>query len=143
MKKPRTDPFDLERFVEAQEDVYGNVCWELRRGRKQGHWMWFIFPQIHGLGHSFMTNRYAISGLAEATAYLEHPILGPRLRECTEIVNQVRGSSATEIFGQPDDLKFRSSMTLFAHASPDNAVFLEALKIYFDSSFDRLTLKRL
>lgn len=142
MTKSPSDPFDLQRFIEAQDDNYHVACSELRRGRKKGHWMWFIFPQIQGLGQSYSASLYGISGLAEATAYLDHPILGSRLREGTAIVNQIRESTAREIFG-PDDVKFRSSMTLFAHASPDNAVFLEALKTYFGSSFDPLTLKRL
>jgi len=105
--------------------------------------MWFIFPQIQGLGHSPMAQTYAISSLAEATAYLVHPILGPRLRECTRLVNAIEGRSIEEIFGYPDDLKFRSSMTLFAHATSDNEVFLAALKKFFDGECDRLTLERL
>ena len=109
--------FDLERFVEAQDPVYAQVCRELRQGRKQGHWIWFIFPQLKGLGQSFMSNRFGIASAEEAGAYLAHPILGPRLRECTSLVNGVEGASVGEIFGYPDDLKFRSSMTLFAHVS--------------------------
>jgi uncharacterized protein (DUF1810 family) len=134
---------DLERFVDAQQDVYDAVRSELRAGRKRSHWMWFIFPQIRGLGHSYTSQLYAISGLDEAVAFLEHPILGPRLRECTELANAIRSSSAREVFGSPDDLKFRSSMTLFAHAARDNAVFLQALEKYFGSAFDPLTLRRL
>src|SRR5271170_6519896 len=111
------DCYDLRRFVEAQGGVYGQVCAELRTGQKRTHWMWFVFPQIRGLGSSEMALRYAISGLEEARAYLEHPILGPRLRECAGIVVGVEGKKVEEIFGYPDDLKFHSSMTLFAKAS--------------------------
>jgi uncharacterized protein (DUF1810 family) len=137
------DHFNLARFVEAQQDVYEAVRTELRAGRKRGHWMWFIFPQIRGLGHSYMSELYAISGLGEAAAFLDHPILGRRLRECTALANAIGSSSAREVFGPPDDLKFRSSMTLFAHAASDNSVFLRALEKYFESAFDPLTLERL
>ena len=137
------DRFNLERFVDAQQDVYEAVRSELRAGRKRGHWMWFIFPQIRGLGHSDTAEFYAISGLDEAVAYLEHPILDRRLRECTALANAIRSASAREVFGRPDDLKFRSSMTLFAHAAGDKAVFLQALEKYFESDFDPLTLQRL
>lgn len=137
------DRFNLERFVEAQQGVYEGVRSELRAGLKRGHWMWFIFPQIRGLGHSDTSEFYAISGLDEAVAFLEHPILGRRLRECTALANAIRSASAKEVFGRPDDLKFRSSMTLFAHAASDNAVFLQALEKYFGSAFDPLTLERL
>jgi len=137
------DRFNLDRFVEAQQDVYEDVRAELRAGEKRGHWMWFVFPQIRGLGHSYTSQLYAISGLDEAVAFLEHPILGRRLRECTALANAIRSSSAREVFGRPDDLKFRSSMTLFAHAASDNAVFLRALEKYFGSAFDPLTLQRL
>lgn len=135
--------YDLDRFVEAQADCYEQVARELRAGRKSSHWMWFIFPQIAGLGHSEMARRYAISSLAEAAAYLEHPVLGPRLRECTQLVNVVEGRSIDRILGYPDDLKFRSSMTLFAKAAPDEQVFREALEKYFGGEADRLTLERL
>ncbi|HYI10994.1 MAG TPA: DUF1810 domain-containing protein [Thermoanaerobaculia bacterium] len=137
------DRFNLERFVEAQQEVYENVRSELRAGRKQSHWMWFIFPQIRGLGHSYTSQIYAVSGLDEAVAFLDHPILGRRLRECTALANAVRSSSAREVFGRPDDLKFHSSMTLFAHAASDKTVFLQALEKYFGSAFDPLTLQRL
>ena len=137
------DPFPLERFVEAQAAVFDDACAELRQGHKRSHWIWFIFPQIQGLGHSPMAQRYAISSLAEAAAYLAHPILGPRLRHCTRLVNAIEGRSIEQIFGYPDDLKFRSSMTLFAHATADNEVFLAALKTYFAGEFDPLTLERL
>jgi uncharacterized protein (DUF1810 family) len=137
------DLHHLQRFVDAQNSVYERVCSELRKGRKQSHWIWFIFPQITGLGSSATAARFAISSREEAVAYLEHPILGPRLRECTRLVNRVEGRSASEVFGYPDDLKFRSSMTLFAHATADNRVFLEALQKYFGGEFDPLTLERL
>ena len=136
------DPYNLERFVEAQEPVYQRVCGELRRGQKTSHWMWFIFPQIRGLGHSPMAQKYAIASLAEAQAYLGHPILGPRLRECTQLVVDVEGRTASEIFGYPDDIKFRSSMTLFALAAPDDALFKTALTRYFPSGPDPETLAR-
>jgi len=135
--------FNLERFVEAQKPVYEAVRSELRTGRKQGHWMWFIFPQIHGLGRTDTSRFYAISGLEEAVAFLDHPILGHRLRECAALANAIRSSSAREVFGSPDDLKFRSSMTLFSRATNDNAVFLQALEKYFESACDPLTLERL
>src|ERR1700742_60135 len=110
------DAYDLGRFVEAQEGVYARVCEELRRGAKTSHWMWFIFPQIRGLGRSAMAERFAIGSLEEARAYLGHGVLGVRLRECTELVNAVEGKTVGEIFGFPDHLKFHSSMTLFARA---------------------------
>jgi uncharacterized protein (DUF1810 family) len=138
-----TDPYDLQCFVEAQAAVYPRVLAELRAGRKQSHWMWFIFPQIEGLGHSAMTQRYAIASRAEAAAYLSHDVLGPRLRECTALVNAVQGKSITDILGRPDDLKFRSSMTLFAHATSDNRAFTEAIRRYFDGVFDPATMARL
>lgn len=134
------DPYDLQRFVRAQDPVFDEVCEELRRGRKRTHWMWFVFPQIRGLGRSPMAERYAIASLPEAAAYLGHPILGPRLRRSIELVNAVEGRSAGEIFGHPDDLKFRSSLTLFARAAEDNALFVEALQKYFGGAFDPLTL---
>jgi uncharacterized protein (DUF1810 family) len=137
------DRFHLERFVEAQQGVYDAVLSELRAGRKRSHWMWFIFPQIHGLGRSSTAQLYAISGLDEAVAFLDHPILGRRLRECTALVNAIPSSSAREVFGPPDDLKFHSSMTLFAQAASDKAVFLQALEKYFGSAPDPLTLQRL
>lgn len=137
------DPHNLQRFVDAQSPVYEHVCSELREGRKTSHWMWFIFPQIKGLGHSQLASRFAISSLEEAEAYLKHPILGSRLRECARLVNLVEGRSIDEIFGYPDDLKFRSSMTLFARATPDNQVFSEALRKYFGAEPDRSTLERL
>ena len=122
------DDFDLERFMAAQAPVYPRVVSELRAGRKQSHWMWFIFPQIEGLGFSAMAQRYAIGSRAEAVAYLEHPVLGPRLRECTRLVNTVVGKDIHAILGSPDDMKFRSSMTLFANVTPDNTDFVTALQ---------------
>ena len=137
------DPFDLQRFVNAQNPVYQQVCAELRNGRKQGHWMWFIFPQLRGLGHSQMATAFGIASRHEAEAYLSHPVLGPRLRECTQLVNLVEGRSITEILGYPDDLKFRSSMTLFGQVASDNQVFNQALEKYFGGERDPLTLKRI
>ena len=135
--------YDLERFVEAQADCYEQVTRELRAGLKTSHWMWFIFPQIAGLGHSEMARRYAISSLAEAAAYLEHPVLGPRLRECAQLVVEVEGRSIDQILGYPDNLKFRSSLTLFAKATPGEEVFRNALRKYFDGVEDALTRERL
>lgn len=137
------DPYNLQRFVDAQEPVFDEVCSELRDGRKRSHWMWFIFPQIRGLGYSSMSLKYSIASLPEAEAYLNHPILGPRLRECTRLVNRVEGRSIEEIFGSPDNMKFRSCLTLFAQATPENQVFRDALEKYFGGEFDPLTLERL
>lgn len=137
------DPFRLQRFVDAQAPVFDEVRAELRAGRKRGHWMWFVFPQISGLGASPTADRYAVSSLAEAEAYLAHPLLGPRLRECTELVRAIEGRAVREIFGYPDDLKFRSSITLFAHATHDSTLFTEAIGKYFPDGFDPLTLERL
>ncbi|MGB5080613.1 MAG: DUF1810 domain-containing protein [Burkholderiales bacterium] len=137
------DPFDLQRFVEAQAPVYERVCPELRAGRKQSHWMWFVFPQIEGLGSSAMARRFAITSREEAAAYLAHPMLGPRLIECTRLVNLIEGRSIAQIFGSPDDMKFRSSMTLFARVAPQIPVFAEALEKYFQGKPDSLTLERL
>jgi uncharacterized protein (DUF1810 family) len=137
-----SDPYDLQRFVDAQNRVYDKVGAELREGRKRSHWMWFIFPQIAGLGSSPLARRFALSSLSEASAFLEHPILGPRLAECARLVNLVEGRTIEQIFGHPDDLKFRSSMTLFAHASTENQLFIDALRKYFDGEFDPATLER-
>ena len=137
------DPFDLKRFLEAQSAVFEDVRAELRRGAKEGHWMWFVFPQIKGLGHSVMAQRFGISSRAEAEAYLAHPILGSRLTECTRLVNLAEGRSIEEIFGHIDSLKFRSSMTLFAQVSGDDTVFAAALDKYFSGQPDPLTLDRL
>ena len=138
------DPHDLQRFVDAQAPVFTQVCAELRAGGKRSHWMWFIFPQIRGLAHSETARRFAISSREEAEAYWKHAILGPRLRECTRLVNLIEVRSIGQIFGYPDDLKFRSSMTLFAEVASDNPVFREALQKYFgEKPDDHLTLERL
>jgi uncharacterized protein (DUF1810 family) len=135
------DRHHLQRFLDAQQSVYAQVLSELQAGEKRTHWMWFVFPQLQGLGHSAMAQRYAISSLAEATAYRNHPVLGARLRECTRLVNQVAGRAVHEIFGSPDDFKFRSSMTLFTRATPDNAEFVAALAKYFGGQEDRGTVE--
>jgi len=137
------DPFNLQRFVDAQSGCFEQVCRELSAGRKQSHWMWFIFPQLKGLGHSAMAKRYAISSPREAEAYLSNPILGPRLRHCTQLVMLVEGRSIEQIFAVPDDLKFRSSMTLFAHTATENKIFHDALQKYFAGAPDPLTMDRL
>ncbi|OBJ23659.1 DUF1810 domain-containing protein [Mycobacterium colombiense] len=137
------DPFDLKRFVDAQEPVYGDVVDELRAGRKRSHWMWFVFPQLRGLGGSAMAARFGIASLEEAGAYLRHELLGPRLRECARLVTAVQGRSIGQIFGSPDDLKLCSSMTLFARATDDNKDFLAVLDKYYDGRQDPLTLERL
>src|SRR5258708_36451778 len=136
------DPYDLHRFVDAQSHCFTQVCRELSEGHKESHWMWFIFPQLRGLGHSAMANRYAISSRNEAEAYLEHPILGPRLRHSTQLVMLVEGRSIDQIFGSPDDLKFRSSMTLFANTAAENKIFKDALQKYFAGIPDQLTIDR-
>jgi uncharacterized protein (DUF1810 family) len=143
--------YDLQRFLEAQAGVYEQACAELRAGRKRSHWMWFMFPQIHGLGSSPMAVRYAITSLDEARAYLEHVVLGPRLRESAGIVVGVQGKTVEEIFGSPDDMKFHSSMTLFAKAATPSAmaaegsggVFEEALAKYFGGAMDQGTIRRI
>ena len=122
-----TDPFDLHRFVEAQDPFYSQVCAELRGGRKRTHWMWFVFPQMRGLGQSAMATKYGISCQAEAEAYLGHPVLGPRLRECTRLVNRIEDRSIDEIFGSPDNVKFRSCMDLFASVAGDYSEFARGL----------------
>jgi uncharacterized protein (DUF1810 family) len=132
--------FDLNRFVLAQQDQYERALGEIRSGQKRTHWMWFIFPQIEGLGSSAMALRYAISGLTEAQAYLEHELLGPRLLECAEAVVGVEGRSVAEIFGSPDDLKLRSCATLFAQVSPQGSVFERLLSKYYRGIPDPLTL---
>ncbi|HYK24681.1 MAG TPA: DUF1810 domain-containing protein [Steroidobacteraceae bacterium] len=135
------DPHGLERFVEAQEPVYTHVRAELEAGRKRTHWMWFVFPQLRGLGESPTARRFAIASLDEARAYLAHPVLGPRLLECTRLVNGVEGRNLGEIFGYPDDLKFRSCMTLFAAAGgPDRTLFDAALRKYCGGVSDERTL---
>ncbi|MET4068556.1 uncharacterized protein (DUF1810 family) [Bradyrhizobium sp. S3.2.6] len=135
-----TDPFDLERFLRAQDPVFRDVLAELACGRKQSHWMWFVFPQIAGLGFSAMSQRYAIGSRTEADAYLAHPVLGPRLIECTSLVLALEGRTINSILGAPDDAKFRSSMTLFGAVS-DEAVFDGALARYFAGEPDSATLE--
>jgi uncharacterized protein (DUF1810 family) len=134
---------DLERFVAAQEPVYDDVVEELRRGRKTGHWIWFIFPQIAGLGHSWMSERYAIASLAEARAYLAHPDLGSRLRECAGLVLAAKATTAEEVLGFIDAMKLRSSMTLFHRAAPEDPIFAQVLDRFFDGRPDDLTDERL
>ena len=135
------DPHDLERFVEAQSRVYDTVRAELRQGAKRSHWMWFIFPQIKGLGSSATAVHFAIASREEAAAYLKHPLLGARLLECTQLVLGVKARTCEQIFGGIDSLKFRSSMTLFAEATLKEAAFREALEKYFDGEADALTLE--
>ena len=135
------DHFNLQRFVNAQESIYDDVIAELRAGQKTSHWMWFIFPQIQGLGVSSTSREFAISSTEEAKAYLAHPVLGQRLTECCQLVLQVKGKSARQIFGSPDDMKFRSSMTLFANAAPDVEIFQSALSQYFAAGPDPLTTR--
>jgi uncharacterized protein (DUF1810 family) len=137
------DPYDLKRFVFAQFPIFEQVRSELCEGRKKSHWMWFIFPQLRGLGSSDTARAFAISGLDEARAYLAHPVLGPRLRECCGLVNRLRGRSAHQIFGHPDDLKFRSCLTLFAAAAPEDEVFGQALEKYFAGERDGRTTEGL
>jgi uncharacterized protein (DUF1810 family) len=135
--------FNLERFVDAQAGVYDQALAELRAGRKRSHWMWFIFPQIAGLGQSDMARRYAIASTDEAAAYLAHPVLGPRLRTCTAAVAAHDDRPADAIFDYPDNLKFHSSMTLFADVAPDEAVFQTCLDRFFDGAGDPATLERI
>jgi len=138
-----TDPFDLTRFIRAQDTVLARVRTELKEGRKASHWMWFVFPQIAGLGTSTMSRHYAIGSLEEARAYLAHPVLGPRLRECVDILLDLPPLSAHEIFGSPDDRKLHSSLTLFAQAAPGETLFTRALERYFSGAADMATLKLL
>lgn len=137
-----SDPFHLDRFVAAQAPLWPRVLEELKAGRKQSHWMWFVFPQIAGLGHSATAQLYAIASLDEARAYLAHPLLGTRLREATQLVLDAQDRDAHAIFGSPDDLKFRSAMTLFNAAAP-NDIFVPTLQKYFDGVGDPLTLSKL
>ena len=134
------DPFDLNRFLQAQEGVYERALAELRAGRKTSHWMWFVFPQIDGLGRSSTARHYAIKSLAEARAYLGQPLLGARLAECTRAMLEHHGLTAHEILGYPDDLKFHSSMTLFEHAAGDKELFARAIDQYFAGRRDAMTL---
>jgi len=136
----QSDPFNIRRFVEAQSRCYQQVRGELKAGSKSSHWMWFIFPQWRGLGQSPTADLYGIGSHEEATAYLNHPILGSRLIECTALVNLVAGRTIEQIFGYPDNLKFRSSMTLFANVAKDHAVFLEALQKFYQGQQDQRTL---
>lgn len=137
------DPFDLRRFQTAQEGIYDDVLEELQAGRKRSHWMWFVFPQLDGLGGSGMARRYAIKGLAEAGAYLRHPQLGARLLECTRTVIGIDGRTAHQIFGSPDDMKFRSSMTLFERVRGADAAFSVALDRYYAGHRDAATIRML
>lgn len=137
------DQFDLQRFVDAQSGLYADVIAELRAGRKRSHWIWFIFPQLAGLGRSPTAARYAVSSIAEAQAYLRHELLGPRLRECTRLVNLVTGRSIEDIFGWPDTLKVRSSMTLFSRATADNDEFVALLDRYYGGREDPATIELL
>jgi uncharacterized protein (DUF1810 family) len=137
----REDPYELDRFIRAQEGVYDRVLAELRGGLKRTHWMWYIFPQIDGLGHSPTARQYAIKSLEEARRYLAHPVLGARLVECAESVLAVQGRSASEIFGYPDDMKLRSSMTLFALVAEPHSVFERVLDRYFQGKRDAGTLQ--
>jgi uncharacterized protein (DUF1810 family) len=136
------DPYDLDRFVRAQAPDYERALSELRAGTKKSHWMWYVFPQIEGLGQSPMSVRYSIKSAAEALAYLDHPVLGPRLRECAAVVRDIVGRSALEIFGSPDDLKLRSCATLFAAVSNDG-VFEQVLQKYFPGERDKETIRRI
>ncbi len=137
------DPFDLDRFLSAQDGVYENALRELRSGQKRSHWMWFVFPQIDGLGNSFVTKRFAVKSQEEAHHYLQHPILGTRLLECTQAVTRLQGRTAPQIFGTPDDLKFCSSMTLFEVVAGANSEFSLALDQYYSGRRDAATLQLL
>jgi uncharacterized protein (DUF1810 family) len=138
-----TDPYDLQRFVAAQRDSYDDAVAELRTGRKTSHWIWFVFPQIAGLGHSPTARRYAIASVPEARAYLAHPLLGPRLRECALILAGLPGLTAEQIFGGIDAMKLRSSMTLFLHADPGERLFRQVLEQYFGGTADPATEERI
>jgi len=137
------DFHDLQRFVEAQNPVYRQVCTELAAGAKASHWMWFVFPQLKGLGRSAIAQHFGIASRTEAEAYWGHPVLGPRLKECSELVLALRGTTALQIFGSPDDLKFRSSMTLFSRVAPGEPVFTLAVDKYFGGDWDDRTLELL
>lgn len=134
------DPYNLQRFVNAQNPVIDSVCAELRQGRKRSHWMWFIFPQIKGLGQSGLAMEFGISSLDEASAYLQHPVLGKRLCECSRLVAAAEGRTIEEIFGYPDDMKYRSSMTLFSRAANADEIFNACLQKYFNGKPDPATL---
>jgi uncharacterized protein (DUF1810 family) len=137
------DPYDLERFVRAQQHDYARALAELKGGRKRSHWMWYIFPQFRGLGFSSMSQRYAIGSIDEAKAFLRHPVLGPRLTECANALLAIADRSATDILGSPDDLKLRSSATLFAHVSPPASEFERLLQMYWQGEPDQSTLELL
>lgn len=137
------DPHNLQRFVEAQRSTYDQALAELLAGRKQSHWMWFIFPQVAGLGHSAMAQRYAIASRDESAAYLKHPVLGPRLEECAAALLQHKGRSARQILGSPDDMKLRSSMTLFSAVAPDTILYHQIIDHFYDGQVDPATLARL
>jgi len=143
LSTPKPDPFDLERFVDAQSTVYTRVLDELRAGRKRSHWMWFVFPQLRGLGSSPTAVRFGIASADEARAYLSHELLGPRLRECARWVAAIEGRSAEDIFGWPDDMKLRSSMTLFAFVAEDSADFVAVLEKFFEGQQDPATVSML
>jgi uncharacterized protein (DUF1810 family) len=142
-RRDSDDPYNLTRFVHAQEGVYAQALSEIQSGKKRTHWMWYIFPQIEGLAFSATSQRFAVGSIGEARAYLAHPILGPRLLECAEAVVRVEGRSATEIFGSPDDLKLRSCATLFACVAPRDSAFERLLRTYFPSGRDERTLQLL
>ena len=135
-----SDTYNLQRFVDAQEGVFEEVCAELSAGHKRTHWMWFIFPQLKALGHSSTARFYGISGRQEAREYLQHPILGARLKQCTQLLLGAQGRSIHEILGSPDDLKFRSCMTLFASVTRDKQLFVDALNQYYGGQLDDRTL---
>jgi uncharacterized protein (DUF1810 family) len=135
------DPYDLERFVQAQDEVYEQALSEIRSGRKRSHWMWYVFPQFEGLGTSWASKRYSVKSIAEAKAYLGHPVLGPRLVECIEAALRVQGLSAADIFDSPDDLKLRSCATLFACVSPEGSAFHRLIDKYFQGKRDDTTLR--
>lgn len=135
------DPFHLQRFVDAQNSIYGNVVNELKSGEKRTCWMWFVFPQVFGLGRTSTAEKYSIKSLEEAKAYIMHPILGVRLQECTNLVINIDSKTASQIFGFPDDLKFRSSMTLFNYVAEDNKIFLYAINKFYAGKEDDLTIK--
>ena len=139
----RNDPFNLNRFTSAQEDIFARVLIELRSGQKRTHWIWFIFPQIDGLGYSSTTKHYSIKSIEEARQYLKHPVLGPRLLECAEAVLVIEGRSISDIFEDPDDLKLKSSMTLFAAVADPGSVFARVLDKYFHGEQDVRTLQLL
>ena len=142
-ERPSDDPYHLQRFIDAQRDTYDQAIAEIRNGRKTSHWMWYVFPQLRGLGSSPLSIRFGISDTDEAREYLAHPVLGPRLRECAQALLKLSGKSAHEIFGSPDDVKLRSSATLFAHVSQPGSVFHQLLERYFDGEPDSRSLTKL